>query len=228
MLKTIYEDEDIIVVDKPAGLSVHPDAHHTDGTLLDMIQKKYPEARLAHRLDKDTSGLLIVAKHERAYEYMKEQFKNRAVAKKYLALVVGNVTKDAGEIHLSIERSTKDFKKRVAKPNFSPDARTAETHFKVVERLSGYTLLEVSPKTGRTHQIRSHMAAIGYPVACDPLYGGKKFVCPDGLTRQFLHAYSLEFSAPNGKRLLAEIDMPGDLAHVLARLCLSSPADIII
>lgn len=218
MLKTIYEDEDILVVDKPAGLSVHPDAHHADGTLLDMVQKTYPGAQLAHRLNKDTSGLLIVAKHEGAYQYMKEQFKNRAVAKTYIALVVGEVAKDAGEIHLAIERSTKDFKKRVAKPNFSPTARPAETHYKVVERFSGFTLLEVSPKTGRTHQIRSHLCAIGHPVACDPLYGGKKFVCPAGLTRQFLHAVALECTAPNGERLKLETDLAPDLVGVLEAL----------
>lgn len=218
MLKTIYEDADIIVVDKPAGLPVHPDAHHTDGTLLDMIQKKYPGAKLVHRLDKDTSGLLIVAKHEAAYEYMKEQFKNRAVAKKYFALAVGEVAKDEGEIKLAMERSTKDFKKRIAKPNFSPTARPAQTYYKIVERLPGFTLLEVSPKTGRTHQIRSHLSAIGYPIVCDALYGGKKFVCPDGLARQFLHAYSLEFTAPKGERLKLETDLPEDLAVVIRKL----------
>lgn len=218
MLKTIYEDEDIIVVDKPAGLSVHPDAHHAGGTLLDIVQKKYPEARLVHRLDKDTSGLLIAAKHEAAYEYMKEQFKNRTISKKYFALVVGELKQDEGEIKLAIERSTKDFKKRVATPVVSETARAAETYFQVVERFDGYTLLGVTPRTGRTHQIRSHLSSIGYPVACDHLYGGKRYACPAGLERQFLHAYSLEFTAPNGERLKLEIDLAADLANALKKL----------
>src|SRR3989344_6061026 len=204
----VYEDADILVVNKPAGISVHTDAHRSEGTLIQEIEKKYQGAQLAHRLDKDTSGLIIVAKHEKALEFFKGLFKQRLITKKYLALVVGEVKKDEGVIDLPIGRSEKDFRKRIALPQGSEDAREAETHFKVMKRFDGFTLLEVSPKTGRTHQIRSHTASIGHPIVCDTLYGGKKLVCPLGLTRHFLHAYSLEFVLPNGQRIRLECDLP--------------------
>lgn len=210
-MDVVYEDNDVLVIDKPAGMPVHPDMRHEEGTVIQEIQKKYPKAELVHRLDKDTSGLLLIAKHAKAHVYMKELFKNRAITKKYLALVVGEVKKNEGNIRLDIGRSRKDFKKRVAKQKPEEGTRSAETHYKVLKRPVGFTLLEVTIKTGRTHQIRSHLASIGHPVACDTLYGGKRYACPAGVFRQFLHAYLLEFSLPNGKRLRLESELPADL-----------------
>lgn len=214
----VYEDKDILVVNKPAGISVHPDVHHVEGTLIQAIREQYPDAELAHRLDKDTSGLVLVAKHTAAFEYLKSLFKEQKIQKKYLALVVGEVTKDEDVITLGITRSKKDFRKRVATKKMADNARAAETHYRVTKGYPGFTLLEVSPKTGRTHQIRSHLSAIGYPVACDPLYGGKRFVCPGGLTRQFLHACALEFTTMEGHQLRLKVGLPGDLQKALSKL----------
>lgn len=218
MYTVMYEDEDIVVVDKPAGISVHADTHHKEGTLLDEVRKAYPHAELAHRLDKDTSGLLVVAKHAVAYEYMKGLFKERRVEKVYQVLVVGEITKDDGIVELAIVRSKTDFRKRVATPLQGAMGKPAETHFHVCERFQGFTYIEAYPKTGRTHQIRSHMSAIGHPVACDALYGGKRYVCPGDLKRQFLHAYRLIFTAPNGSKVDVTSPLPKDLLGVLRGL----------
>lgn len=218
MFPIIYEDAAILVIDKPAGVAVHADAHHTGGTILDEVRITYPHAELAHRLDKDTSGLLIVAKNADAHVYLKQLFKTRAIAKTYLALVSGIVIKDDMVIALAIGRSSQDFRKRVAKPTPDENARPAETHIRVLKRLGAYTLIEAMPKTGRTHQVRTHLSSIGHPIACDTLYGGKKFLCPTGLTRQFLHAFALEFTTHDGKRLRLEAALPSDLANVLHTL----------
>ncbi|TSC71376.1 MAG: 23S rRNA pseudouridine synthase [Parcubacteria group bacterium Gr01-1014_48] len=226
MYQIVYEDKDVLVVHKPAGVSVHPDEHRTEGTLLQEIQEQYPTAELVHRLDKDTSGLLMVAKNAASYAYFKQLFKEQKIKKTYIALVSGVVSKDEGMIALPIARSKKDFRKRVATARKVEGARPAETHFKVLKRFQTYTLLEVSPKTGRTHQIRSHLSSIGYPVACDTLYGGKKYQCPTGLDHQFLHAAGLEFTLPpkhvvggftipDGKRIHLEADLPSDLQAAL-------------
>lgn len=214
----VYEDKNILVVDKPPGISVHPDAHRLEGTLIQAIRETHPGAELAHRLDKDTSGLVLVAKNIGALEYLKGLFKERKIHKKYLALVVGEVKKEEDVILLGITRSKKDFRKRVATKKLADKARAAETHYKVAKRYAGFTFLEVSPKTGRTHQIRSHLSAIGYPVACDPLYGGKRFICPGSLARQFLHAFSFEFTTIEGKQLRLEADLPPDLEAALSVL----------
>lgn len=211
----IYEDNSLLVINKPAGVAVQVDARSSEDTVLTKIQKTYPAAELVHRLDKDTSGLLLVAKHHAAHEYLKSLFKGRLVKKTYITLVSGIVSKDEGVISLAIARSKKDFRKRVASPRAVKGARPAETHFKVVQRLKEYTLLEVVPKTGRTHQIRSHLASIGHPVACDKLYGGKKYKCPEELGRQFLHAAGLELIAEDKKRICLEADLPSDLKKAL-------------
>ena len=214
----VYEDKDILVLNKPAGVPVQVDVRSSEHTVLEDVRKEYPEAMLVHRLDKDTSGLLIVAKNSVSYEYFKQLFKERKVKKIYIALVGGVVSKNEGTISLAIARSKKDFRKRVASPRMVKGARVAETHFKILQRYHEYTLLEVSPKTGRTHQIRSHLASIGYPVACDTLYGGKNYTCPKGLGRQFLHASGLEFVANDGKRVRLELELPSDLKHALETL----------
>lgn len=194
------------------------DARSVESTVLTEVQKTYPEAELAHRLDKDTSGLLVIAKNHAAYEHLKLLFKERRITKTYVALVSGVVSKDEGVISLAITRSKKDFRKHVATPRVVEGARPAETLFKVTRRFKEYTLLEVSPKTGRTHQVRSHLASIGHPVVCDKLYGGKRYLCPSGLRRQFLHASGLEFITENGKRIRLEAELARDLENALKTL----------
>lgn len=202
-------------------MPVEVGAHSTENTVLDEVKKTYPEAMLVHRLDKDTSGLLMIAKNQAAREYGKTLFKERRIKKTYITLVSGVVSKDEGIISLAITRSKKDFRKRVATPRMVKGARAAQTHFKVLQRYHDYTLLEVSPKTGRTHQIRSHLASIGYPIACDQLYGGKKYKCPQGLGRQFLHAAGLEFETKNTNRIRLESELPSDLERALEMLKMS-------
>jgi len=227
--KIIYEDSNVLALSKPAGMVVHHDAQHTSGTVVDWLLEKYPEINnvrdverpgIVHRLDKDTSGVLLVAKNQRAYEYLKKLFQDGGITKKYFALVVGNIKNDSGIINAPIARSTKHFEKRVVGGK-QGRAREAVTGYRVLERLAGYTYIEASPKTGRTHQIRSHLAHIGHPVVCDKLYGGKLYQCPAGLTRQFLHAHSLSFAGLDGTKLEIEAPMPDDLSRALKQLVLN-------
>lgn len=229
----IYKDDDILVVNKPAGIVVHPDAHHKTGTLTQEIIKKYPEignigedpARpgIVHRLDKDTSGLLLVARNQNAFSHLKKKFQTRSIKKTYLVLVIGRVKNDRGVIELPIGRSRKAPLKRVSGRNLKGKKREAITEYRVLERFKGlaestaegFTLLEVMPLTGRTHQIRSHFAAIGHPVVCDQIYAGKRYICPVELDRQFLHAWKLEFTSPSRTKLMLEADLPEDLDQVL-------------
>lgn len=227
----IYEDDDILAVNKPAGLLVHgPDS------LVDWLVKNYPEIKnvgdepelrpgIVHRLDKDTSGILLVAKNQKAFEYLKSQFQNRKIKKRYIALVYGELKVESGIIDLAIGKSKKDFRKKIAGKKMIGKIREAITEYKVIKKFSNYTLLEVFPKTGRTHQIRAHLKAIGHPIVCDKLYGTKKTICPFGLDRQFLHASSLELNLPAGKadlpsgaRIKLEADLPEDLDRVLKEL----------
>ncbi|MEK9209299.1 MAG: RluA family pseudouridine synthase [Patescibacteria group bacterium] len=233
-LNIIYEDKDILAINKPAGLLTHPagksKVHKL--TLVDYLLKHCPLIKkvgdepenrpgLVHRLDKDTSGVLLVAKNQEAYEYLKNEFKNRKVKKTYLALVEGIIKEKEGEINLPFGRSKKDFRKWAAVGKKRGKLREALTLYKVKKRFDDYTLVEVYPQTGRTHQIRSHFKAIGHPIVCDSLYGSRRSVkkgCPFGLTRQFLHALSLEFSLPDGSRLKLEADLPEELETALKKL----------
>lgn len=238
MINIIYEDKNIIMINKPAGLLVHSTSPRTGlketprpvlekPTLIDWLIRKYPEIKtvgdepelrpgIVHRLDKDTSGIIIVAKNQPAFEYLKKQFQERKVKKTYIALVVGELKNKTGVIDLPIGRS-KSLLRRLASPKARGRLREAITEYKVLETFPGYTLMEAYPKTGRTHQIRVHFKAIGHPVACDKLYT-KKSVCLFGLNRQFLHAYSLELVLPDGSRSRFEADLADDLGKVLERL----------
>lgn len=244
-ISIIYEDNDIIAVNKPAGMPVHPDKTHKEGTLIQEIIKLHPGIKkvgdspdgersgVVHRLDKDTSGVLIIAKNQSAFEYLKSLFKNRKIVKKYIALVEGEIKNNSGIINLPIGRSRSDFRKKLALPaggltswNAKGELREAITEYKILERFINvqhsvshmYTLVEAYPKTGRTHQIRVHFKAIGHPVVCDALYGGKKARCPFGLGRHFLHANFLEFTAPSGIKLKLEAGLPDDLETTLQSL----------
>lgn len=203
----IYEDDDIIAVNKPAGIEVRELVEH------------FPETCLAHRLDRDTSGVLLLAKNERAHEYFKHLFQERKIKKTYFALVEGLMKEKEGAIHLPIGRSKRHPSRRVAGENLRGRTREARTVWRVKKYFfrDQYTLLTVFPETGRTHQIRVHLKAIGYPVVCDNLYMAKRS-CPAGLTRHFLHAFSLEFQKEKGATMRLEADMPEDLQNILNRL----------
>lgn len=227
-LKTVYEDDDIAVVNKPAGLLTHPTVGQPRHTLANALIARYPhmaqvgENRLrpgiVHRLDKDTSGLLIAAKNQKAFLFMKEQFLKRSVTKKYLALVEGVPKEKEGVVEYDIRPSKQNRLKKVAVVKAEPakkSRRAAKTEYQVRQVIDEkFALLEVSPLTGRTHQIRVHLAAIGHPIVGDRLYGSKTKI----LKRQFLHAYYLKFTAPNGMQLALETELPEDLKTALQQL----------
>ena len=244
-LNVVYEDGDVIVINKQAGVSVHPSINESSGTIANALIAKYPELigvgenpirpGIVHRLDKDTSGLLVVARNQKTFEFLKKEWQEGRVVKKYFALVWGCPKKESGEIVSELARSLKDFRKRmVLRPEKNKPRRPKEvgapteaseeihgkmaiTEYKVIKKFKDYSLLEVYPKTGRTHQIRIHMASLGHQVVGDKIYGKKRQML-EGLTRQFLHAYYLKFSLPNGKSLALEADLPDDLKKVLTKL----------
>ena len=222
-VEVVYEDNDIIVVNKPKGMVVHPANGNPDGTLVNAIMAMCKDSLsgiggeirpgIVHRLDKDTSGLLIVAKNDKAHINMSEQIKNREVKKIYIALVRGVVSENEATINMPIGRSTKDRKKMAVRK----DGKEAVTHFKVLKRYNKYTLLEVKIDTGRTHQIRVHMAEIGHPVVGDMVYSNGKNVF--GVEGQMLHAKSLDFKHPiTGKQMHLEAELPEYFEKVLEQL----------
>jgi 23S rRNA pseudouridine1911/1915/1917 synthase len=232
-VRVVYEDEDLLIVDKPAGLVVHPAPGHADGTLVNaLLGREGPEGfggiagvrrpGIVHRLDRDTSGLLMVARDDAAQASLMAQLKARRVKKTYLALVQGSVSAAVGRIEAPIGR---DPRHRVRMAVVA-DGRPATTGYRVRERFDGWTLLELDLVTGRTHQIRVHLDAIGHPVAGDPLYGtGTSRRGPDGLGRLFLHAWRLELTSPSEARLIrAEAPLPPELEAVLERLRAQVPA----
>lgn len=196
-LDIVYEDDDVIVVNKPQGMVVHPAPGHDHGTLVNGLLAHTPLATIngelrpgiVHRIDKDTSGLLMVAKNDQALVSLSKQLKDKTNQRKYWAIVHGNIKEDTGTINAPIGRSKKDRKKMA----INEEGRPAVTHFKVLERFGEYTLIECQLETGRTHQIRVHLKYIGHPVAGDPLYGPRKTLKGNG---QFLHAKLLGFKHP--------------------------------
>jgi 23S rRNA pseudouridine1911/1915/1917 synthase len=224
-LTIVYEDDDLLIVDKPAGLVVHPSAGHHDGdTLVNALLARaggsdyggiagVARPGIVHRLDRDTSGLLMVAKQDRAQASLMAQLKARRIRKTYLALALGNVAAAVGRIEAPIGRDPK-HRTRMA---VVPDGRPSTTGYRVRERFDGWTLLELDLVTGRTHQIRVHLDAIGHPVAGDVVYGtGTSRRGPDGLDRLFLHAWRLELASPtDGHLLRAEAPLPDELERVL-------------
>jgi 23S rRNA pseudouridine1911/1915/1917 synthase len=227
-LQIVYEDDDLLIVDKPAGLVVHPSPGHHDGdTLVNALLARAGGAEyggiagvarpgIVHRLDRDTSGLLMVAKHDAAQRSLMAQLKARRIRKAYQALVAGSVSAAVGRIEAPIGRDPK-HRTRMA---VVPDGRPSITGYRVRERFAGWTLLELDLVTGRTHQIRVHLDAIGHPIAGDPLYGtGTSRRGPDDLERLFLHAWRLELAAPaDGHLIRATAPLPTELESVLARL----------
>ena len=219
----IYEDKDIIVVNKPKGMVVHPANGNPDGTLVNAIMAICKDSLsgiggeirpgIVHRLDKDTSGLLIVAKNDIAHVNMSEQIKRHEVKKTYIALVRGIVKENQATIDMPIGRSNSDRKKMAVTKN----GKNAVTHIKVLKRYDKYTLLEINIETGRTHQIRVHLAHIGYPVIGDYIYSNGKNEF--GIVGQCLHAKSLEFKHPiTGKDMKLEAPLPEYFEKVLNEL----------
>ena len=216
-LKIVHEDQDVIVVDKPPGLTVHPAPGHPRGTLVNALLDRYPELEavgepsrpgLVHRLDTDTSGLMVVARSLSSYADLNRQLKEHSFTKVYLALVKGRPQPAEGAIDAPIARNPRSRQKM----GIVEGGRASLTQYRTIEALDGFTLLEVRPKTGRTHQIRVHMAAVGHPVAGDAKYGGRaKF-----LGRQFLHACKLGFFLPSTEEPVEFASrLPSDLREAL-------------
>ena len=224
-LDVVYEDDGVLVVDKPAGLVVHPSPGHWSGTLVNALLARdtayggiagVERPGIVHRLDRDTSGLLMVAKSDVAQASLMAQLKARRVKKTYLALVQGSVQAAVGRVEAPIGRDPKN-RMRMA---VVPDGRPSVTGYRVRERFAGWTLLEVDLVTGRTHQIRVHLAALGHSVAGDPVYGtGTARRGPEGLERLFLHAWRLVFASPaTGELVRLEASLPAALEVPLASL----------
>jgi 23S rRNA pseudouridine1911/1915/1917 synthase len=208
--EVVYEDEDLMVVDKPAGIVTHPAPGHHRTTLAEVLPAG---SHVVHRLDKDTSGLLVVARTDEALAELRRMMKAREITREYTALVEGHPDAESGTIDAPIGR---DRGNRTVMSTRTDRARDAVTHFEVVERLPRTTLLRVRLETGRTHQIRAHLAAIGHPVVGDPRYGGSASGRRLGLKRQFLHASTLMFRHPLRRELVrCESKPPVELSHAL-------------
>lgn len=226
-LSIIYEDADLLVIDKPAGMVVHPAPGHAGGTLVNAVLAHVPELELdmgdearpgiVHRLDKDTSGLLVVAKRRPAHEALSKQMSARTMLKQYLAVVAGKPGPSSGVIDAPITRDPRDRQRMAVVSN----GRPARTRYATERDLARYTLIRATLETGRTHQIRVHMASTGHPILGDPLYGKRtlKDAATLGLTRQFLHAHRLGFTLPStGEWREFVSPLPEELQRVLERL----------
>lgn len=242
MPEIIYENGDYLVINKPAGLVVHADGKTVERTLVDWIQENYPDIQgvgepmvisnkgvettidrpgIVHRLDRETSGLMIIAKTQDSFEFFKSAFKNRDIDKTYHAIVWGHVKEDDGTIDAPIARSKSDFRKWSAQRGARGLQRPAITDYKVLARFAEagdkFTLVEVSPQTGRTHQIRVHMKYFNHPIICDSLYGeGKPAVL--GFARTALHSRKISFTDPRGDEKTFEAPYPDDFLEVLGKL----------
>ncbi len=211
-LDVLYEDDDILVINKAAGLVVHPAPGHQGGTIVNALLARYPDFSdpdqadrpgIVHRLDRDTSGVLVIAKHPEARRFLQRQFHKRTTEKSYLALVIGEPPTPRGSVEGPIGRHPTHRQKRAV----IPDGRPALTHYETVENFDGFTLLRMHPITGRTHQIRVHLEAIGVPVVGDELYGPRRRRIP-GLKRHFLHGEQLTIPLPNGETVTFVAPLP--------------------
>ncbi|MEK7593533.1 MAG: RluA family pseudouridine synthase [Patescibacteria group bacterium] len=239
-IPTIYENKHVLALNKPSGLMVHPDGKNNTITLADKILEEYPELKkvgepmrfrgkggkekiiyrpgIVHRLDKDTSGVLLVAKDQETFLFLKSQFKERQIKKTYRAIVFGSMKEKSGVINRPLGRSPGDFRKFSAHKTARGELREAITEYKVLKNFKTkegeFTYLELYPKTGRTHQLRAHLKFINYPIVCDSIYAGRRG-CALGMSRLALHAFSISFALPNGKKLTCEAEIPADFVSAL-------------
>ena len=222
-LDVVYEDDDVIVVNKPSGLVVHPAPGHSDGTLVNALLYHCGASLsgvggalrpgIVHRIDRDTSGLIIAAKNDYAHQFLSAQLAGHTLARTYECIVVGNLREDSGTVDAPIARDSRD-RKRMA---VVPGGRRAVTHWTVLARYPGYTHVQCRLETGRTHQIRVHMAYLGHPILGDTVYGAKKPV--PGLTGQCLHAVGLQFIHPRTKELVSlSCPLPGEFTAALRKI----------
>lgn len=217
-LEIVYQDKDVVVVNKPQGMVVHPGAGHKSGTLVNALLYHITDLSgingkirpgIVHRIDKDTSGLLMVAKNDPAHEYLATQLHDKKAKREYIALVHGIISHEKGTIDAPIGRDKSNRKKFAVVDKGKPSV----THFKVLERFDAYTLVKLQLETGRTHQIRVHMDYIGFPLAGDPLYGPRKTLEGNG---QFLHAKSLGFTHPSTEEeKFFEVDVPPNFKETI-------------
>lgn len=231
VIKALYDDHGLLIIDKPAGLSVHPGAGVKGESLSDILLHQFPEIEgvgeahrpgIVHRLDKDTSGVMLVAKTQEMYEYLKDAFADRKIKKEYIALTYGVPNKAHAFIDTPIGRDPRDFRKYTAKNPVEP--KSSLTEYRILEVLDlqpdsvdKTALISVHLHTGRTHQIRVHMSSLGFPLMGDSLYGTKKTHL-QGLSRQFLHARRIEVQLPDGTWIEAESHLPDDLRAALENL----------
>jgi 23S rRNA pseudouridine1911/1915/1917 synthase len=220
-LRVVFENEDLLVIDKPAGLVVHPAPGHSGGTLVNAVLAHAPDLSgvggetrpgIVHRLDKETSGLIVVAKHDRAHHHLAAQLKDRRMDKRYVALVDGTPPSESGTIDAPIGRDPRRPRQMAA----IASGRPAITHFRTLKRFAKHTLLECKPVTGRTHQIRVHLASIGCPVVADRVYG--RHIASAPLDRHFLHAARLTFTLPSGEERTFEAPLPPELEQALTQI----------
>ena len=222
-LDVVYEDDDVIVVNKPTGLVVHPAPGHPDGTLVNALLHHCGDSLsgvggalrpgIVHRIDRDTSGLIIAAKNDYAHQFLSAQLADHTLARTYECIVVGNLREDSGTVDAPIARDSRD-RKRMA---VVPGGRRAVTHWEVIARYPGYTHVRCRLETGRTHQIRVHMAYLGHPILGDTVYGAKKAV--PGLTGQCLHAVGLQFIHPRTKDLVSlTCPLPDEFTAMLRKI----------
>ncbi len=234
-IKVLYEDTNILAIEKPAGISVHADGRSKVKTIADWVLKNYPKMKnvgenevfehkkikteikkpgIVHRLDRDTSGVMLLAKNEKAYQFLKKQFQDREVKKTYVAIVNGNMRNDRGLINNSIGRSPVDFRRYSAGRGARGEMREAVTTYRVLKRIPKFTYVEVTPKTGRTHQIRVHMKYLNHPVVGDSLYNPEGLI-PKGFKRMALHAKSIEFQNLKGETIKVESKIPKEFLAVV-------------
>lgn len=234
-IKILYEDENILAINKPAGLIVHLDGRTEEPALTDWLLKKYPNIEnvgepyikddgteikrpgVVHRLDRETSGVMLVAKTKEGFEYLKKQFLKRTIKKFYRVLVWGDFKEKEGVVDKAIGRSLNDFRRWTAERGKRGEERDAVTFYWVLETGKGISYLEAMPKTGRTHQIRVHMKALNHPVVCDKLYAPNK-ECLFGLERTALHSFSIEFKNLNNESVKIECSLPDDMKSALELL----------
>lgn len=226
-VEKIYEDEHVLVINKPVGLMIHPDGKEKQETLSDWFLSEYPDAKdvgesiitsngteiekpgIVHRLDRDTSGVMILAKDQPSFLFLKEQFQGHTVEKEYLAFVYGNVKQESGEIDRPIGRSAQDFRLRSAQRGARGKMREALTLYEVLKKNDEFSYLKLVPKTGRTHQLRAHLKAINYPIVCDKLYAPKR-ACVLGFERLALHAHTLTIETLDKGKQTFKASLPQD------------------